>query len=82
MSQIFSNIYIDNVCQRESCTHCPFASTTRCSDITIGDFWGIEKIKPEFDDNRGVSLVICNTEKGKQVFDTIKSDLTFMEFSM
>ncbi|MDM8125535.1 Coenzyme F420 hydrogenase/dehydrogenase, beta subunit C-terminal domain [Mediterraneibacter glycyrrhizinilyticus] len=81
-SQMFLNIYIDDVTQRESCTHCPFASTTRCSDITIGDFWGIEKIKPEFDDNRGVSLVICNTEKGKQVFDTIKSDLTVMEFSM
>lgn len=81
-SQLFTRIYIDDLCQRKSCTHCPFASTTRGSDITLGDFWGIEKIKPEFDDNKGVSLVICNTKKGKQAFDAIKSDLTVMEFTM
>lgn len=35
-------------------------------DITIADYWGIEKVAPEFDDNKGVSLVLVNNEAGKK----------------
>lgn len=81
-SQMLLNVYFDNVIQRSSCIHCPFACATRHSDITIGDFWGIENIKPELDDNKGISVVLCNTEKGKHIFESIKPDLTVMEFTM
>lgn len=39
------------------------------SDLTIGDFWGYEKVAPEMNtDNKGISLVICNTDKGCSFF--------------
>lgn len=78
-TNLYTNIYVDNVCQRESCTFCPYASTDRCSDITIGDFWGIEKIAPDFDDNKGISLVMCNTEKGKQIMQQILPNIVSVE---
>ena len=48
-------------------------------DITIADYWGIEKAAPEFDDNKGVSLVLNNNEKGSRVFDTIKDRVKWEE---
>lgn len=51
---------------RPSCFHCPYRVKQRESDITIGDFWGISKVLPELDAQKGVSVVITSTEKGEQ----------------
>lgn len=51
---------------RHSCGICHFANLQRPSDITIGDFWGWERVDPHFNaDNKGVSLVLVNTRKGR-----------------
>lgn len=50
---------------RRSCYSCPFAKHERCSDITLGDFWGIEKLNLGLNVNEGVSMICPNTEKGK-----------------
>ena len=47
------------------------------SDITLADMWGIKKIFPQFDDDRGVSLVIANTEKGKTAINRLFSDSVY-----
>lgn len=52
---------------RPSCGECPFAGTERTGDITLADFWGAEKYFGDFDDGKGVSLVIANTEKGREL---------------
>lgn len=58
---------------RENCYKCPYACEHRPADITLGDYWGIEKEHPEllgkdgWDESNGISCVITNTEKG-QVF--------------
>ena len=44
-------------------------------DITIADFWGVEKVAPEFLDNKGVSLTIINNQKGKEWFEAVKEKL-------
>lgn len=62
---------------RSSCSECPFANTDRVSDITIADFWGAEKYYKDFDDGKGISLVITNTEKGKALFQ--KTDMEFIK---
>jgi len=57
---------------RESCYHCPYASPRRVSDISLGDFWGIEKERPgllkgtggPLDDGLGISAVLANTPAG------------------
>ena len=59
---------------RPSCHNCCFANTKRVADITLGDFWGIEKHSPSFNDNRGVSLVLVNTPKGKALFENAENE--------
>lgn len=61
---------------RESCYACVYANLERVGDITLGDFWGIKNFPNE---NEGVSVVLVNTEKGKDMFKAIQADLYFEE---
>lgn len=67
----FMHAFLTYICFRPSCYVCPFAKTLRVSDITIGDFWGTEAIKPGLNDNKGLSLVLINTQKGRNLFKNI-----------
>ena len=60
---------------RPSCYNCKFANIHRPGDVTLGDFWGIEKNDPAFDDNKGVSLILINTEKGNKLFNMAKENV-------
>jgi len=61
---------------RLSCYHCPVRSLKSGSDITIADYWGIRNVLPEFDDGKGISLVLVNTEIGRQVYGLLdKNDI-------
>lgn len=53
---------------RPSCYECKFKGMPRQADITLGDFWGIDKIHPELDNDRGTSVVMLNSLKGKAFF--------------
>lgn len=57
---------------RPSCFDCKFKGMPRIADLTMGDFWGVEKVAPELDDNKGTSLVMCNTKKGVAFFEKVK----------
>lgn len=69
----YMNVYYSGNIMRESCYNCPYASTNRLSDITIGDYWGIENICGSFEDKLGVSMVMLNTEKGEKLFLDIQN---------
>ena len=59
---------------RYSCFNC-LAKGGRCgSDITLADFWGVEKEIPDYSDDKGVSLCLCNTEKGFELFSELSVD--------
>lgn len=75
LSQTWKRIFYTDLALRPSCYNCKYTNTSRPGDITIGDFWGIELYDSEFADNKGVSLVIINTTKGKEIFDFISSNL-------
>ena len=60
---------------RDSCHVCPYTNLKRCSDVTVGDFWGWTKISREFGDNKGVSLVLVNSDRGREMFDEAQSEL-------
>jgi len=60
----FSSGYYLNVFLRPSCYYCPYADRRRAGDITIGDCWGVHSFKPEYDDNKGTSLLLVNSDKG------------------
>ena len=61
-----------NLILRPSCFNCPAKSGQSHSDITLADFWGVEKIHPEMDDNKGTSIVLCNTEKGRKLVESLQ----------
>ncbi len=73
-------IYEQNLSFREACYHCKYMNFDRVGDITIGDFWGIERIMPEIDKNTGISAVIVNTEIGQAFMDRVKERLLVNEF--
>ncbi|AFL69144.1 Coenzyme F420 hydrogenase/dehydrogenase, beta subunit C-terminal domain [Sulfurospirillum barnesii] len=56
---------------RVSCFDCKFKKNPRIADITMGDFWGVEKVAPELDDNLGTSLIMCNTDQGMNYFQAL-----------
>lgn len=60
---------------RPSCGECPFSRMERCSDITIGDAWGIEDMYPELDIHQGVSLLLANSEEGASIMADIKKHM-------
>lgn len=66
---------------RESCYHCRFVGKKRISDITIGDFWGVEKNHPDKANHWGVSAVICNTAHGLSRFNEVKDKVEYFETS-
>lgn len=81
-SDLFYRLFLPNLILRDSCYACPFASVDRTGDLTIGDFWGIEKSMPDFEDEKGVSLVLVNTEKGRRLFEAVKNALIFQPSSL
>ncbi|MGN0561786.1 MAG: Coenzyme F420 hydrogenase/dehydrogenase, beta subunit C-terminal domain [Candidatus Fimenecus sp.] len=58
---------------RESCYRCPYTKTARPGDLTLADFWGVEKVLPDLQTSQGCSAVIANTEKGKRLFGAVQS---------
>ena len=74
----FMVFFLGNLSLRPSCYMC-HAKSYRKADMTIGDFWGIEKTAPEMDDGRGTSIIITRTEKGQELFDSVKSDMKWKE---
>ncbi len=67
--------FVNNLYLRPSCAQCRFKGLERCSDLTLGDFWGVWEQHPEFDDNKGTSLVMVNTEKGASCWKNIKGNM-------
>ena len=72
----FMNLYYSGNITRKSCYTCPCASEKRISDVTIGDFWGIEETDIHaFEDHLGISMVIPNTDKGKHLMDNCEASI-------
>ena len=58
---------------REACYQCKYCTPERVGDITIGDYWGIEKEHPKFFSTKGVSCVLINTDKGINAWNSSAS---------
>ncbi len=71
--------FLHDIFTRPSCSQCSFKGLERISDITLGDLWGAESIAPDLDDNKGTSLVMVSSEKGKQLFEEIEADLEYRQ---
>lgn len=68
---VYMRGFLQNLYLRPSCHACPTKKQTSGADITIADFWGIHHYYPQFDDDRGVSLIMLGTEKGEQIYKSL-----------
>lgn len=75
----YRRIYSDRYTLRPSCTKCPYTKVERDTDMTIGDFWHMNKSMPDFFDPMGTSLLIIHTERGMELFDSISDSIEFRE---
>ncbi len=64
-----------NVYCRPSCYDCKFKGFPRIADITLADFWGIEKVNRSMEKNLGTSLVLLNSQKGVRFFERFQARL-------
>lgn len=69
---IYMKAFLSNLILRPSCHSCRVKSGRSGSDITIGDFWKVENVIPEWNDNKGTSAIVINSEKGEELFSNIK----------
>lgn len=76
-NDIYMNLFLENIALRKSCYSCKFKKLARQSDITIADFWGIDKINPKINDEKGVSAVLINSKKGERLFENIRNDIEY-----
>lgn len=73
-SDEFTFLFYKHLMLRPSCGVCPFSRKERCSDITLGDCWGIDNVLPGFaDDDRGCSLVLVSTHRGMELWSNVSS---------
>lgn len=75
----YMKLFLRNVILRKSCYQCQFKKIKRKSDITLADFWGINEIKPEINDDKGVSAILINSKKGNELFRAIINKIEFCE---
>ena len=69
--------FVGNLYLRPSCYDCHFKGSTRRSDFTLGDYWGVWSQLPEYHDGKGTSLVLMHTEKSKTIWSSISPWVNF-----
>ena len=79
MEDDFRRGYHTNVFCRPSCYSCQYKGFPRIADITIADYWGIEKVDKNLDNNIGTSMILLNSKKGITYFDKVKDRLEWRE---
>lgn len=68
---IYMKGFLNDLFLRPSCFSCPCKMQKSGADLTLGDFWGIQHIKPEIDDDKGVTALLVNSEKGEKLLSQL-----------
>lgn len=79
---IYTNAFFDGYSIRESCHNCLYAQPNRCSDITLGDFWGLKTNSIPDDHPYGVSLILPSSKRGEFLIQEIFNELNIYERSI
>ena len=75
----YMTAFLKDYCLRPSCYNCAFKGVNRVSDITLADFWGVQKIMPEMHDDKGTSLVLIHSDKGSTILEKIQEQVVVKE---
>ena len=77
---LFMKAFLKDIILRPSCYNCKAKGCSSQSDITIADFWGIEKILPKMDDDKGTGMVLINTDKGEKSINGLQLHTKEVEY--
>ena len=78
LSNLWNKIYYSHLATRPACHACRFTNYLRPGDISLGDFWGIEKYHPNFSNSKGISLILINNSKGKSEWEKVQNQFTYI----
>lgn len=67
---LYMRAFLQNLILRPSCHDCKAKGCSSQSDITIADFWGVQSIKPEMDDDKGISLLLVHSVEADTLLQT------------
>lgn len=73
VARMWPRIFFSNLCLRTYCHSCPYTKVDKPADITMGDFWGVEDFRPNFDDHKGCSMAITRSEKAKSILNKLSN---------
>lgn len=80
LDDFYYNGFLNGALLRNSCFSCKFIGVERCADITLADFWGIQKDAIQLPDSISYpSLVFINTERGQRVWDITQNNFLYVE---
>lgn len=67
--------FLKGIINRKCCSACHYAQRKRIADITLGDFWQIHRWDKNCNDWKGTSLVLLNSDKGEQIFESVRDQM-------
>lgn len=79
---LYMKLFVGGYINRKSCETCRFKGYSRVSDLTIGDFWGIWDITPEMDDDKGTSVVLVQSQQGRQIIERLEDRLSLKRVTL
>lgn len=71
--------FLEGVITRQNCGTCPYAKAERVADITLADCWQVSRINKDYDDRKGTSLVLVNSEKGRALYEKLRRKMKLNE---
>ncbi len=74
--------FLANLFLNDACSDCRFKGTSRCGDVTLADFWGVEKMLPALKDDKGVSLLLVRSAAAARLLRSCKERLHILEVPM
>ncbi len=78
-SKVFTTIFYGHHALRPCCFQCPYKSLSRVGDLSLADYWEIDRAYPGFNDDKGVSLIFVNNDKGAKYFEQVKDALDWKQ---
>jgi hypothetical protein len=78
----YLGLFLQNRSQRPACFECRFNNNNRPGDISLGDFWGIGRTYPDWDDDKGISLALTNNDKGSSYLKSVLNSTDYKELDI
>ena len=76
---LFMKAFVGNICLRTSCSNCKAKGIERITDFTLGDYWGIWNQYPDFDDDKGISVIFTHTKSGESILKELTNKAEILE---